>query len=452
MVKLFNEPKNRNYCATVVKLTQFVELAGMNNVKGVMIFGNHVIVGKDTSVGEVGLFFPLETQLSNEFLRNNNLYRDPTLNVDANRKGYFELNGRIRAVKFASKFKSEGFFIPLTSLEYIMPLTRDDITEGAEFDEMEGHEICKKYIVKHVQNDRAPKRNKADKRLKRISRLVENQFKFHIDTSQLKKNMHKLNPEDYITISDKWHGTSWIVGNVLTIRQLNWFERFLQWLPFEVNIRTEHYDYVCSSRKVVKDQYLNSEAGPGFYEFDLWTEIKETIKELIPKGFTLYGEAVGFLPTGAAIQKGYHYGCEPGKYQIFVYRITTTNEDGQTFEFSDAQIEEFCSSRGLNTKWNFYSGTAKDLFPEISPDEHWHENWLLALEKRSDFNLNDSMCPTNNFEVPAEGVVIRVEKLKEFDAYKLKNFKFFERESLMLDSNEIDIETQESEEVDSSLE
>ena len=67
MVKLFNEPKNRNYCATVVKLTQFVELAGMNNVKGVMIFGNHVIVGKDTSVGEVGLFFPLETQLSNEF-------------------------------------------------------------------------------------------------------------------------------------------------------------------------------------------------------------------------------------------------------------------------------------------------------------------------------------------------------------------------------------------------
>ena len=450
MVKLFNEPKNRNYCATVVKLTQFVELAGMNNVKGVMIFGNHVIVGKDTSVGEVGLFFPLETQLSNEFLRNNNLYRDPTLNVDANRKGYFELNGRIRAVKFASKFKSEGFFIPLTSLEYIMPLTRDDITEGAEFDEMEGHEICKKYIVKHVQNDRAPKRNKADKRLKRISRLVENQFKFHIDTSQLKKNMHKLNPEDYITISDKWHGTSWIVGNVLTLRPLSWLEKLA--IKFGVVVKTEHYDYVCSSRKVVKDQYLNAEAGPGFYGFDLWTEIKNTLKanKLVPKGFTLYGEAVGFLPTGAAIQKGYHYGCKPNTYQTFVYRITTTNEDGQTFELSDAQIMEFCMARGLCWKTMFYSGYAKDLFPEIPLGEHWHENWLAKLEKKIEFNLNDSMCPSNNFEVPAEGVVIRVEKLNEFDAYKLKNWKFFEAESLTLDSGEIDIESDETIDGDSN--
>ena len=448
MAKIFNEPKNKNYAAAVVKLTQFVELAGMNNVKGVMIFGNHVIVGKDTSIGEVGLFFPLETQLSNEFLRNNNLYRDPTLNVDANKKGYFELNGRIRAVKFASKFKSEGFFIPLNSLHYIGH-QYSVLQVGDEFDILDGHKICEKFIPKHLQNDRAPKRSKADKKLKRISRLVENQFKFHITTAQLRKEMHKLNPDDYITISDKWHGTSWIVGNVLTVRPLTLIEKIAKWLG--ANVETEQYDYVCSSRKVVKDQYLNTKAGPGFYGFDLWTEIKEAVKEVIPKGFTLYGEAVGYLPTGAAIQKGYHYGCKPNTYHLFVYRITFTNEDGKTFELSDAQIKEFCTERGLNVKKEFYSGLAKDLFPDIPVGDHWHENWLAKLEKQTQFNLNDAMCPANNLEVPAEGVVLRVEKLKEFDAYKLKNFRFFEMESKALDSNEIDIESaqdiEESDEV-----
>ena len=255
--------------------------------------------------------------------------------------------------------------------------------------------------------------------------------------------MHKLNPTDFITITDKRHGASWIVGNVLTLKPLTWKDKFAKILG--INVRTEHYDHVCSSRKVVKDQYLNAEAGPGFYGFDLWTEIKETIKELIPKGFTLYGEAVGFLPNGQAIQKGYHYGCDPGKYEIFVYRITFTNEDGKTFELSDAQIREFCKERGLNIKKEFYAGLAKDLFPEIPLGEHWHENWLAKLEKQTQFNLNDAMCPANNLEVPAEGVVIRVEKLREFDAYKLKNYKFFEWETKQLDAGVIDIESDEAE-------
>jgi hypothetical protein len=449
MVKLFTEPKNRNYCATIVKIATLVPLPKLDRVKAAIIFGNQVIVDSSTQPGDVGLFFPIETQLSNEFLANNNLYRDPTLNIDANKKGFFELNGRIRAIKFQGN-KSEGFFVPLNCLEYVRPLTRDDVTIGTEFDAFDGHEVCKKYVVRYTPNDRGPKRSKADKKLKRISRLVENQFKFHIETLMLHKNMHKLNPDDYITISDKWHGTSWIVGNVLTLRPLKWYEKLA--LKFGVGVKTEHYDYVCSSRKVVKDQYLNEEAGPGFYGFDLWTEIKEKIKEMIPKGFTLYGEAVGYLPNGASIQKGYHYGCDPGKYEIFTYRITFTNEDGRTFELSDAQIKEFCCERGLSIKKQFYAGKAKDLFPAIPVGEHWHENWLLALEKRSDFNLNDSMCPSNNFEVPAEGVVVRVEKLREFDAYKLKNWKFFEKESLTLDSGEVDIESQESEEEDSSLE
>ena len=184
MAKLFNEPKNKNYCCTIVQIKTLVPLPKLDRVQAALIFSNQVIVDKSTQVGDIGLFFPIETQLSNDFLANNNLYRDPTLNVDANKKGYFELNGRIRAVKFQGN-KSEGFFIPLTSLEFVRPLTRDDVTVGTEFDEFDGHKICEKFIPKNIQNDRAPKRSKADKKLKRISRLVENQFKFHIDMNSV---------------------------------------------------------------------------------------------------------------------------------------------------------------------------------------------------------------------------------------------------------------------------
>lgn len=435
----FEKPVNSNYCATVVKLSSLVPIEGAKTVQAAMIFSNQVIVSKDTPLGEVGLFFPIETRLSREFLSNNSLYRDPTLNADANKRGYFELNGRIRAVRFMGKHKSEGFFIPLSALDYIGKFDETNLPVGTEFDKLDGHLICEKYVVTTTANARKVARSKADKKLKRISRLVENQFKFHIDTAQLKKEMHNINPTDKITISDKWHGTSWIVGNVLTVRKLSWWEKVAQY--FGAKIKDTEYDYICSSRKVVKNQYLNETAGPGFYDYDLWTDIKDRLKAWIPKGFTLYGEAVGYLPTGKMIQKGYHYGCPQNEYRLFVYRITFTNEDGKTYELSDDQIAEFCRVRGLSSKKIFYSGTAADLFPDLKQDEHWHENWLKALSARSDFNLNDVMCPNNNNAVPAEGVVLRVDSLESFDAYKLKNWRFFEYETKLLDAGESDLES-----------
>lgn len=51
----------------------------------------------------------------------------------------------------------------------------------------------------------------------------------------------------------------------------------------------------------------------------------------------------------------------------------------------------------------------------------------------------------NDFKVPAEGIVVRVDRLETCDSYKLKNFKFLAKESLELDKGEIDIESVESE-------
>lgn len=66
-----NKPKNPNYCATVVQIKRLVELEKCDNLQGAIIMGNQVIVDKSVKEGDVGLYFPLETQLSEQYLSNN---------------------------------------------------------------------------------------------------------------------------------------------------------------------------------------------------------------------------------------------------------------------------------------------------------------------------------------------------------------------------------------------
>ena len=76
------QPQNNNYCATIIEIKTLVPLEKCDNVQGAIIFGNQVIVSKELKIGTIGLFFPLETQLSKEFLSANNLYRKNELNTN----------------------------------------------------------------------------------------------------------------------------------------------------------------------------------------------------------------------------------------------------------------------------------------------------------------------------------------------------------------------------------
>ena len=69
---------------------------------------------------------------------------------------------------------------------------------------------------------------------------------------------------------------------------------------------------------------------------------------------------------------------------------------------------------------------------------------MARLDADERFYMNNIMCPMNNKQVPAEGCVLRVEKLYNAEPYKLKNYKFLEWETKQIDSGEIDIETSES--------
>ena len=450
----FAEPHNKNYCAVVVALKNFVDLPNCDNVKAALIFGNSVIVGKDQQPGDVGLFFPVETALSTEFLAANNLYRKPEWgNVDGDKKGFFEQHGRVKAMKFRGH-KSEGFWIPLAALEYLGYAFPDPINfkEGLEFDEIDGHPICQKYVPKRnpgraVQNRQGRKASPAD-------RLLEGQFRFHADTEQLRRNMHALHPDTWISISDKWHGTSAIFANVLTQRELPWYERVLRALG--VKVQEADYGYAWASRRVIKGVDGEEKSGTAhWYDTDIWGVVGKEVADRIPKGYTVYGEIVGYTPTGEAIQKGYHYGCEVGSHKFLVYRATVTNQEGKVLELSWLQLKEFCAKYGFEMVREIFYGTVADWVCLLNDvyfcddnyfsDENWRDNLLQEFEK---MYVADQMCPFNKNEVPAEGIVIRLEHLDCYEAYKLKSFLFLKRESDSLDKGELDMETaQDGEEV-----
>ena len=431
-------PKNSNYAAVVVQIKTIVQLENCDNVVAAQIMGNQVIVGKDVQVGDVGLYFPLETQLTDTYLSNNNLYKDAELNKDRNQKGYFEKNGRIRCVKFRGN-KSEGLFMPIQSLSFALKST-ESLEIGQEFDELNGIVLCQKYLVKikSVSNNSGQTKQKIGKKAK--SKLIENQFRFHDDTSMLYKNLNRINPGDIISITYKVHGTSSISSKLLCKKSLKWYETALQ--KIGVNIVDSHYDFIYSSRKVIKNADLR-DTDKSFYKEDIWGISHNELKEFLQDGMTIYYEIVGFLPNGSYIQGPYDYGCNSGQHKNMIYRITYTTPSGKVFEFSVRQVIEWCKERGLETVPQLYYGYARDFFDmyNVNGDlsetniDGWRDGFLQTIKDK----YNEKDCYICETRVPEEGCVIRIEK-NEFEAYKAKSNRFYEFETKLLDKGETNIE------------
>ena len=67
--------------------------------------------------------------------------------------------------------------------------------------------------------------------------------------------------------------------------------------------------------------------------------------------------------------------------------------------------------------------------------ENWEEKFLATLKEK----YNDKDCYICNNKVPEEGCVIRIEGL-DFEAYKQKSNRFYERETKLLDKGEVNLE------------
>ena len=435
------KPKNSNYAAIIVDIKTLVPLEKCDFVQAAIILGNQVIVSKDVQVGDVGIYFPLECQLSKEYLSNNNLYRKKELNVDNTKTGYFEENGRIRCVKFRGH-KSEGLFMPMESINF-RTTDHEEFTLGTEFDEVNGTEICRKYVIV-VKNTSGTPGSRTDRKSKKAeSKIIDGQFRFHNDTSMLYKNLHNIKPSSLISITYKLHGTSAITSKLLCKKPISWYEKLFKFIG--LNIETTHYDYIYSSRTVIKNKELNPNANH-YYGEDIWGKASKQLEPFLLNGMTLYYEIVGYLSTGAMIQKNFDYGYvlpSDGSYQlgvhygIYIYRITYTNDEGNVFEFSAKQVQDWCTKNGLKAVPQLFYGYASELSDERMTEDNWRNKFLQTVKDK----YNEKNCYMCMHDVPEEGCVIRVEGIN-FEAYKQKSNAFYGLETKNLDKGEVDLESE----------
>ena len=221
-------------------------------------------------------------------------------------------------------------------------------------------------------------------------------------------------------------------------KRLSLTERIVKWLGLPVD--ELEYDLIYGSRRVVKNKFMEDpKQKDHFFGYDLWEKVKDEVKDKIPKGYTLYGEFLGYDHNGGVVQKGYDYGCEEGEHKLEVYRITQTSPEGLVTELSYPEMEEFCERYKLNLTTLMYYGRADNWLEVFSEDltVPFKDNFIKTLEKE----YNEKDCFMCNNKVPEEGVVVRKESLFSFEAYKLKSFRFLEWETKQLDSGESDVES-----------
>lgn len=451
-MKLTINEKSKNYACSVVEIKELFPIDGADAVVRTVVNGNNVVVPKTTEVGAKMLYFVSGTKLSADYCHKNNLYDKAEENYDTEKKGFISFRQkRIKAIKLRGII-SDGMLMPVDSLKSFID-NYNSLKIGDEFTEINGSTLCEKFIVPVKVSNSTSKGKQSVK----ISRLVDNQFYLHNDTDNLRKNIHKINPNDIIGIHYKKHGTSIVIGNVLVKRPLNWLEKIAK--KFGVIVDESKYDVVYSSRKVVKNGYLNPTSGEGFYGEDIWGVVAKDVGHLIPKNWTLYGEVLGYTPSGSAIQGKYDYGCQVGEYKFYVYKISVVNTDGNVIFLTDKQIEEYCEKVGLLYKDTFiYYGKASGYYDyaeafgkeveltykdNISHQnvEEWQKQFLSHLE----ILHNEKKCYMCNSKVPEEGIILRVERLEQYEAYKLKSKAFLLMESMEQEEEISNIEDNQDE-------
>lgn len=447
---------NVNYLAKIVKIDNFHKHSDpeVTKLKCCCIDGFNIITGIDSEPG-LYVYFPTACCINPKFLSYANLYRHGELNVDQTKTGMFDDNGRVKAIRLRGEL-SEGFIIPIVVLEnWVMSTVNVElkVEEGTEFDSIE-HDgktfwVNKKYIPKNTRTPGAPGSGNSGKgkQPKGLDKIIENQFRFHYDTVLIKKCPHVLHPSDLISITSKVHGTSGISAYVLCKQELNWKQKIARWLTGE---EFDKYDYLYSSRSVIKNQYYNKSVQGGFYGVDVWKYANDIVRPCLSKGMTAYYEIIGFLPNGGYIQKNYDYGCLPPvgneaytygeHFKVQIYRVTITDVSGKVHEFSAREVQLWAQMVGLVPVEQYYYGYAKDLYPDLDPSEHWNENFLSKLANDKNFYM-ECNSPTCDNKVPHEGIVIKIENMKS-EAFKLKCFKFLDGEGKALDKGEVDIESE----------
>jgi tRNA-binding EMAP/Myf-like protein len=452
-MKLSTKNVGSNYLAKIVQINQIEKHPNADKLQLAIVDNQKIIVGMNAKVGDICVYFPIESRINRSFLSFTNCFDDPLLNADGKTKGFFRDSARVRAVKLRG-IVSEGYLAPIGDLAhwagYVNKMIPLDPLIGVEFDTIERFNsdgdlgssitselLCEKYVPPQQHSHGPTNTTKKDK-TKRFDKLVPGQFNFHIDTPNLKKNAHIIQPDDIITITEKLHGTSAVFANILINRKLSWIEKIAKF--FGAKVQETEYGQIYSSRSVVKNGYVYPKEANHWYKEDIWGVVNKTLEGKIEPGITLYGEIVGQTPNGSWIQKKYDYGTAPKEHRFYVYRITSTNVLGQVTEFTTNQIKNYCKKYELNMVPVHHHGPAYDYSGFLEGKLDIFSTKLLEYLTKDFLEKPCKMCKN---EVPAEGIVVVVER-ENFTPLKLKSQAFLLGETAALDEGTIDMETEEA--------
>jgi hypothetical protein len=289
----------------------------------------------------------------------------------------------------------------------------------------------------------------------RFDKLIEGQFEFHYDTKKLEGEIGNIRPDQTVSVSVKVHGTSVILSNILCNRKLTFWEKVKKF--FGCNVQTKEYSNIYSSRKVIKNRYLN-EGVQDYYGSDIWGCVNKAFERFLSPGMTVYGEIVGYIEgTTQMIQAKHDYGCEPGQWKFMPYRITLTAQDGSKSEFSVIEVAEWVDhilmEFGDQPAYGNYKisdilmrmdirfiGRVDEMYPNLIYDENWHASLLELMKNDKEMlgmELDEPLCKN---KVPREGVVLRLLRDKYARAWKLKSKRHYELEAKQHDAGEVDME------------
>lgn len=407
------------YEAYVTRLKKLEKHSNADRLQKTECFGNQIIVDMSYKEGDLGVYFPSDGRLGVEFAEENNLLRKKDQN-GKNVGGFIDpVKRNIKAINLRGE-KSDGLFLKLDCLSKFTDIAT--LKEGDTITVLNGVTICEKYIPKRGTRSgggytQTPKKEK---------KIKYPWFTEHEDTKQLMYYLRNLHPGDICTLTLKMHGTSARTAN--TIREEKGKQSLWGRFRKKPVDKIRSWGAVSGSRRVTLDFENVEDVSDGWYgNNNFRKKWHDFIAPKLHKGEEIFYEIVGWadentliMPQGNNKKVGdaeftrlygdtteFTYGCEQGQNDVYVYRMTKTDEDGYTIEYPDWYMRVRCEQMGLK------------VVPKFEDFMYTTEEDLL---ERVDKYI-DGPDPIGKSHV-REGVVVRIQNRPKFEAYKNKNFSF----------------------------
>lgn len=253
------------------------------------------------------------------------------------------------------------------------------------------------------------------------------------------------------------HNTSGRIGYVQVEREMTRIEKIAKF--FGVKVQENEWKYLNGTRRVV----IEESSGTQFHDPTIREKAFKLFDDNLRKGETVFFEIVGFESTGAAIMPGvntaglkdkeftrlygekmfYSYGCDSTQSDVYVYRMTFTNEDGQTIDYAWNDVVARCNEIGVKHVPHLRTLTFGEIEAELLLADH-NNNGVDDRDIREAFSNIVETLGTGASVLDSrhikEGVCVRIEGGLHNKTFKFKSFNFKVLEGIVKDSGVVDAE------------